>query len=439
MFIAINTLLMVAQLGTGGDTLQLSISDAVERALQANPALLAERAVADAAGGMTQQATRAFLPSLTLDLGGVRTTDPVGVFALKLRQDNFQPEDFDIGALNNPDPYGGWTSAAVLEQPILVPEGLYGYSAAKRAADAQSAVARRAAGATVFFVSRTYWDAQLAARRVEALDTAIAAARAHAERAEAMHEQGLVTALDARLARLRASGLEVRRLARAAQAENALASLRTLLALPHTLDLVLTDSLHDSRPASCEAGDACSLEHRADLEAYRLGAEAASLGVKRAWASQLPSIAAFGSVAYNGESSPWSEGSGNWTVGIGLRWPIFHALSGVGAVNSAKAQHRAAVARQEAGERQASLEVQAASRLLEAASEGVRVAGSATTEAAEAVTHARLRDRTGSAPITELLDVEAAATVARLNLLSARRDLFVARAALEFAFGAYDQ
>jgi outer membrane protein TolC len=77
--------------------------------------------------------------------------------------------------------------------------------------------------------------------------------------------------------------------------------------------------------------------------------------------------------------------------------------------------------------------------MLEAASEGVTVAGSAAAEAAQAVDHARLRYRTGSAPITELLDVEAAATAARLNLLSARRDLFVARAALEFAYGAYDQ
>lgn len=127
MFIAINTLLMVAQLGTGGDTLQLSISDAVERALEANPALLAERAVADAAGGMTQQATRAFLPSITLDLGGVRTTDPVGVFALKLRQNNFQPGDLDIGALNNPDPYGGCDELKNLQTKKGPEEGLKAY------------------------------------------------------------------------------------------------------------------------------------------------------------------------------------------------------------------------------------------------------------------------------------------------------------------------
>jgi outer membrane protein TolC len=426
--------------GTGGDTLQVSLDAAVERALEANPGLQAQQASAEAAGGMPLDATRAFLPSITLDLGGVRTNDPVGVFGLKLRQGSFQAEDFDIDALNNPDPYGGWVSAAVLEQPILAPEGLYGYSAAKRAADAHAAAARRAAGATVFFVSRTYWDAQLAARRVEALDDAITAARAHAEQAEAMHAQGLVTALDARLARLRASALEVRRLGAEAQAKNAISGLRTLLALPEDTELVLTDSLAHTRASTCTASAAeCGLDARADLEAFRLGAEAAGIDVKRAWASQLPSIAAFGAVAYNGHDTPWGEGSGNWTVGIGLRWPIFHALSGVGAVKSAKAEARAAEARQEAAERQAALEVQEASRLFEAAREGAAVAAVAAAEAAEALEHASLRYRTGAAPITELLDVEAAAVVARLNLLAARRDLFVAQAALDFAYGVNDR
>ena len=39
----------------------------------------------------------------------------------------------------------------------------------------------------------------------------------------------------------------------------------------------------------------------------------------------------------------------------------------------------------------------------------------------------------------ELLDVQAAATGATLNLLNARRDLLLAGAALDFAYGAYDR
>jgi outer membrane protein TolC len=69
----------------------------------------------------------------------------------------------------------------------------------------------------------------------------------------------------------------------------------------------------------------------------------------------------------------------------------------------------------------------------------VSVAASADAEGAEALEQARLRYRTGAAPITELLDVQAAATAATLQLLEARRDLFVALAALDFAYGVNDR
>jgi len=50
-----------------------------------------------------------------------------------------------------------------------------------------------------------------------------------------------------------------------------------------------------------------------------------------------------------------------------------------------------------------------------------------------------VRYRTGAAPITELLDVQSAATTATLNLLMARRDLLLAQAALDFAYGVNDR
>jgi outer membrane protein TolC len=77
--------------------------------------------------------------------------------------------------------------------------------------------------------------------------------------------------------------------------------------------------------------------------------------------------------------------------------------------------------------------------MLEAASQGARVAGEAAEEAQTALDQARLRYRTGTSPITELLDVQAAATNATLSMLAARRDLLVAHAALDLAYGVYDR
>jgi outer membrane protein len=442
MIIAISLLLATqpAVSPTQQDTLRLPLQTAVERAHEFNPSLRAERAQADVAAGQAQEATPAFLPSVAVDLGFLRTNDPVAVFGLKLRQSNFQAQDLALEALNSPDPYNGFNAVATVELPIFSAEGIFGYTAAKRAAAAREAATARAAGATTFFVTQAYWDAQLAARQVEALATALDAAQGHARQAEAMQEQGLVTSLDARLARVHAAGTETHLLAARAQAANALSALRALLALPDSTPITLTDSLAGSGSSSCSMAAAeCTIDDRGDVAAHRLGSGAAAAAVTSAWGKNLPAIAAFGSYGYFGQSSFFGTGSGNWTIGLGLQWKLFPGLAGIGAVNKAKAEQRAAEARLAAAEDEAQLEVTRTQRMLAAAAERVVVAASADTEAQEALEQARLRYQTGAAPITELLDVQAAATSAKLSLLSARRDLFVAQAALDFAYGVNDR
>jgi outer membrane protein TolC len=441
---------------SGSTVLPLTLDEAVARALNVNPALRAQRATAEARGQLPLQATPAFLPSITLGLQGLRTTDPVAVFGLKLRQANFAQEDLSLDALNRPDAYSGFNATASVQVPILAPEGLYGFSAARKARDAEEAGARRAAGATRFHTVQAYTGALLAARQVEALDTALAAVLAHVTQAEAMRDQGLVTGLDARLANLKASEIEVQRLAAQAQAENAVSALRAILAVPDSIEIVLTDGIAGvSTPSVCagegidagggaDAGESagetvCSWENRGDLQAYEAGAEAASSGVKKAWASQLPSLAAFGSVGHYAKEVPFGDGSGDWTIGIGLSWNPFHGLSGVGAVRAAKAEEVAVRAQREAAFRQAELEVLQAKRMLKAAQERARVAAAAAEEARVGLEQARLRYRTGTAPITELLDIQAAATNATLSELAARRDLLVAHAALDLAYGVFDR
>ena len=189
------------------------------------------------------EASRGFLPTITADAQALRSTDPVAVFGMKLRQGDFAAADLALSALNQPAPYTDYTARLSVEQPLLNLEGWYGHAAARRASAAQAAVGRRAAGATILAVTQAYWDTQLATGRAAALDTGLMAARAHAAQAEALHAQGLVSGLDARLARLAAARLDAQRVAADADAENALAALRVVLALPDTMVLRLVDPL----------------------------------------------------------------------------------------------------------------------------------------------------------------------------------------------------
>jgi outer membrane protein len=432
-------MLLIAQ--AQGDTLSISLAAARSRALEANPTLLAERAEVRAQQTEIADASGAFLPTVRFEMTGVRTTDPVAVFGVKLRQGVFSGNDLALASLNDPSGFTGFGSAAVVEMPVIAPGGWFGYTAAKRGAEARDASASRMSGATVYIVSQAYLEAQLAAHRAEALESNLEAVRAHVHQAELLHQQGLVTGLDARLASLRVADLEVRRLAAEAEAANARSRLRALLAVPESTVLVLTDALDDlgPAPACADPGASCSVEARGDLRALEAGREAANEARRSAWAAQLPQVGVFGGLTYNGHDTPWGSGSGDWTMGVAVRWNAFPALGGVAAVRKAAAEHEAAGARYDAALRSAEVEVVSAERMLGAAREGSAVAARAAAEAREALAQAEVRYRAGSAPITELLDVQSAATDATLTLLTARRDVLLAQAALTFAYGVNDR
>lgn len=422
------------------DTAVLTLAAARARALAANPTLRAQRADARAAAAAPREASRAFLPTVTADAQALRSTDPVAVFGMKLRQRAFTAGDLALGALNDPSPYTDYSARVSVEQPILNLEGWYGHAAAAHVAAAQAAGTRRAAGATVLAVTTAYWDAQLAAGRVAALDTGLVAVRAHAEQAEAMHGQGLVSGLDARLARLREARLEAQRAVATAEAENALAALRVVLALPDTTVLDLVDSLSAIPPAD-SGRTAGRAETRGDLAALDEGVRAARQDIRRAWTANLPSLAVFGNLAHHSAAGPGNGGggSGDWTIGVGLQWKLFPGLAGAAAVSRARAARDAAQARREAAQRQARLEVTQSERLHAAALRRLDVASAARTEATEALRQATLRYRTGTAPVTELLDVQAALTTADLDLLAASHDVLVTAALLDFANGVFDR
>lgn len=441
MIITIYLSLALAQAQVLRDSLALSLDAALARAQARNPTLAAARADARAGAAAALQATPAFLPSVRVEGQGVRTSDPVAVFGLKLRQARFAAADLQLSALNAPAAFTGFSTTATAELPLLAPEALFGYAAAQRAAAGGRAAARRAAGEIRFVVTRAYWDAQLARGRLAALDTALVAARGHAAQAEALYGQGIVSGLDARMARLASAEVEVRRMQAAALAANASAALAVLLALPDDAPLLLTDELATrSAPAPCDtAGSGCDPAGRADLEALVLRAEAATLQVRSAQAANLPQLVAFGALAHHAGDSPWGGGSDDWTLGLGVRWNLFPALAGVGTVRAATAARDAARARLDAARRAAGAEARSARRLHQAARASETVAERAAAEATVALEQARVRYRTGAAPITELLDVQSTATTATLDLLAARRDSRVFAAALELAYGVHDQ
>jgi outer membrane protein TolC len=407
----------------------LSLADALARAATHSPAAAAARwerrgREADALG-----ASAAFLPQVSVELGGLRTDDPVAVFGTKLRQGRFAESDFAIDALNFPSPVTDVSTTLSIEQPVFQPMALSGRRAARAGARAGRLAERRAGQVVAFEVIRAYFGARLAADRVAVLEESLAAARQTLGQVETLRREGVVTVVDEQLARSRSSELESAVAASRAAALAAGDLLLHLLGYEPGAAVALTDSL-----APVQASPPDSAE-RADLLALRAGVEAQDANVLRARSQWLPAVGAFGNLGWHDDDVGLAAGPRHWTAGVVVRWSPFRGLSDVGMLHRAQADREAARSELEAAERRARAEVRAATAERDAARAGFGAAESALAQASQAARAAASRYAEGAAVITELLAIRAAESSQRLARLHALYQARVAEAALVLAQG----
>ena len=187
---------------------QLTLGDALR---QADRAAYGNRVASATAATQSAQVLgplKGILPTVRVEAGYVRTTDPIGVFGATLRQRSVTQANFDPQRLNHPGAIGNYQGGIVVEQPIFKADAWTGRRAAVRAADASRASEEWTRLSTRVDVVRAYYGAVLAAERARTLVSAARAAHAHVAQAEAMLRQGLVTKSDALLASVRAGEVD---------------------------------------------------------------------------------------------------------------------------------------------------------------------------------------------------------------------------------------
>jgi hypothetical protein len=90
---------------------EFTLRDALDRAATAAVANRTARAARDESAAAQLGAWRAILPTIRVDAGVLRTTDPVGAFGTTLRQQRITAGDFDPARLNFPEPINNFTGA----------------------------------------------------------------------------------------------------------------------------------------------------------------------------------------------------------------------------------------------------------------------------------------------------------------------------------------
>jgi outer membrane protein TolC len=384
----------------------------------------AARAASDAASAARIGAWRTILPTLRVDAGFVRTSDPVGAFGTALRQQRITAADFDPARLNFPAPSNNFTGALVIEQPVFMLDGWLAARAGAGASEGARRIAEWTGLTTEGEVVGAWFGVILAAERANTMTAATRAAQAHVRQADAMLEAGLVTKSDVLLAAARAGDLEVLRLDAARDSILARRHLTLLLgdgapALPEVLGSFPADSVVEQL-----AREVASLASRprADVRGAQADAASANANVDRARASMVPRVISFARRDLNSTDRPFG-GSSNWSVGVMASWSLFSGASELGDQRVAEARSAGAAAQLAGALANANLDLERTSLSLQSALARLAIARTTARQAEEAHRIVTRKYEGGLATVVELLDAAVAETQAWLGLSAARHSL----------------
>jgi outer membrane protein TolC len=409
----------------------LRIEDAIRSAWKENPGLAAGAYQVAAARADAQAAANGHWPTLAVTAKGIGTSEPAGVFAIKLDQQRITAADFDPARLNYPDPVGGIGLGAGIVVPIWMGGRiLAGQHAAEAQADAEASTQARRREEMALAVVQAYFGVQVAAQGVRYADDVLEHARETERFVGERNQKGL--ALDADVARAVAFRAQ-------AEAERAwvlqqLASARSALAMLTGIDPArssLVTPVEMQAAASVGRGGDASRSDRPDVVAARLRAQAAEEGIGVSRASLLPAI--FAQAGVDTLRSSIQQGATWWSAALVVRWEI--GVPSFGGVQAAEARSAAAASAVRWQEVQATREVEDARQAVATADARVRSAREAVTASESARRLREARYRQGLLPLADVLDAQAALAGARALLLRSQLETRIARAQLDLALG----
>lgn len=415
----------------------LSLGQALDRAdRSAYPNRIAEGTVAGR-NAMVTATLRGILPSLRVETGFARTTDPIGAFGTVLRQRSITQADFAPDRLNFPAPINNYLGGLVVEQPLFNADAWTGRRAALRGVAAAERGGDWTRIATRVEVVRAYYGAVLAGHNVQALEAASRAGHAHRRQAESLVRQGMATRSDALLASVLVGETDAQLADARAEAGTARRQLAVLLGADVSDLPPLPDGLPEaSRIRAVVAADTMDLSARtrADVEAAAHEEAAARLDVQRARSLYLPRLDAFARFDWNSATHLYA-GDRSWTLGVMASWSPFAGASRIAELRSSAARADAADAMADEARARAGLESEQTANALWAALTRLDIAERAVQQSAEAHRIVERKYEGGLATISELLDAAAIEMRSALGFSHARYTAIVADAERRKALG----
>ena len=417
-----------------GDTVRLSLQEAVARATQLNEDVLIARAEQARSKGIAREVRARSLPEISGTMSYTRNVQrPVIFFNSPEGQ-----QQISIGDDNE------YAFGLALNQPLVDLSLGPARTAARLDRERSEAQVENARVSVALQARVAYYDVLLDRALLTVQQQALEQAQRRLEETRKFYEAGTGSEFDLLTAQVEVDNLRPRVI----EARNRLVldrnELKRIVGLARDQPVARTDSLEPPTdaphpPPSLDQATDRALEDRPDLRAQKLALGLQQQNIRAEKRSALPSFdldAAFTRRASS--AAAWPEArdfSQSLTAGVTLSVPIFDGRARSGRVQQAKAaadreRYRLAQLRENAR-----LDVQQAYQSMQAALEAIRASESTVERAERALQIARTRLRNGLSTQVEQNDAELAVTEARTNYAQAVYGYRVAKARLDAALG----
>ncbi|HXR03836.1 MAG TPA: TolC family protein [Verrucomicrobiae bacterium] len=415
-------------------TRPLSLTDALNLALEQNATILKAKNDLEASHGVVVQTRAVALPQLQAS-GQYKRTDRGAI------------ESIPAPGIQ-PLPDQNWNAGVQIVQSIY--EGGKLVAALKAAsATKQQALAQyqTAVADTLLDLRVAYYDVLLAAQQITVHEASVNLLQHELEDQQHRYNAGTVPHFNV----LRAEVAVANERPNLIQARNnyriAKNNLSNLLGYNLSRDiwedipLNLTDAL-DAAPYEVDLPEAIqqALSRRTELTALRKTAELQQLNVVNARAGYKPTVQAFAGYTWNNSQFVDPNDIGytlnGWNVGGQVSWNIFDGMLTRGKVVQAKALYEKSKTDVVDTGRQIELEVRTAYSQFIEAREVLESQKTVQAEAEEALREAGARAAAGTGTQLDVLDAQTSLTQARTTEIQALHDYDTARARLERAIGA---
>ncbi len=428
----------------------LDFRQAVDLALRQNPDLQAVQSqIAQAKAGVAQ-ADGARLPKITATAGATRTNDPLNVFGIKLAQRQATFNDFGAGQfnpavpgalniapdnLNYPGAVNNFNTRLEAQIPLYTGGKLHGYMQQARAMLMAAQLGDQAARQQITAQTLQAYDGVYTARAFEGVAAkALEAAHSQVRTVENLYKQGVVIKSDLLSAEVHLEDVRLQKQQAADMEARAMDGLHVVLGAPLTEAIELGPEVKVSMPAGTPDGwIGQALDHNPQIRALRQQIEAARGKVEVARADLYPQVGALARFDTNDPTPGFSAHS--YTVGAQLTWTLFDGGVARQGVDQAVAARMRMQAKLRAAENQLGMQIQDSYRKALDADRQLatrKLAVQQTEEAARIVTK---RYANGVGTLLELQGAQAQLDKARADLLLARNQINLDRAALRLALG----